>query len=243
MVKTKKESARTRSVKNHEYRKKSNVQVAVNDSCTFSKFPFTLSSKDLAIGKHFNELCTTLSWISCNNCNQSFPNLVTKRGLCNQCNKNPFTLTAKNNIDPGPVPDELTDLTYIEQMLIAQVHPIVSVFGLKGGQYAHKGNVINFKQDIASYISKLPVHPKDLPSTLVFRKDTKHGIAEFRVRSSRIHKALIWLKENNIYYRHIEISLENLALLPEDNDITPMLQSIEIPNNELDIITDDINLD
>ena len=36
-------------------------------------------------------------------------------------------------MDPGEVPDELQDLTEIEEMLIVQVFTVMSVYRLRGG--------------------------------------------------------------------------------------------------------------
>ena len=40
--------------------------------------------------------------------------------------------SAANNMDPGEIPDELQGLTEIEEMLIAKIFPIVSVYCLRG---------------------------------------------------------------------------------------------------------------
>ena len=48
--------------------------------------------------------------------------------------------TSNNNMDPGDVPFQLQDLTYIEQMLIARVHPVISLYRIKGCQYSYSGN-------------------------------------------------------------------------------------------------------
>ncbi|CAG8814462.1 29587_t:CDS:2 [Gigaspora margarita] len=45
---------------------------------------------------------------------------------------------------PSDVPDELKGLTEIEEMLIAQICLIVSVYYLYEGQYGYRENVINF---------------------------------------------------------------------------------------------------
>ena len=47
-------------------------------------------------------------------------------------------------MDPGEIPDELQDLTEVEEMLIAQVFPVMSIYRLREGQYRYCGNVINF---------------------------------------------------------------------------------------------------
>lgn len=73
-------------------------------------------------------------------------------------------------MDPGPIPLELTDLTYIEQMLIAEVHPFVSFYKIRGAQYGYNGNIINFRQNIQNYITRLPVNPSLLPAILIFNK-------------------------------------------------------------------------
>ena len=58
-------------------------------------------------------------------------------------------------MDPGDVPEELQDLTEIEEMLIAQIFPIVSVYCLREGQYSYRGNVINFPQDVLEFTTHL----------------------------------------------------------------------------------------
>ena len=45
--------------------------------------------------------------------------------------------SAENNMDPGDVPEELQGLTEIEEMLVAQIFPIVSVYCIRGGQHAY----------------------------------------------------------------------------------------------------------
>lgn len=137
-------------------------------------------------------------------------------------------------MDPGEVPPELQGLTYIEEMLIAQIHPVISIYRLKGGQFGHSGNVINFRQNIQQYITKLPLHPKDLPSTLLFYKATADGIAEFRVRAKKIRDALIWLKNNNIYYKQLELNEEVLQILPKDGDVSTMMNSLNVSEESQD---------
>ena len=58
-------------------------------------------------------------------------------------------------MDPGEVPDELQDLTEIEEMLIARVFPVMSIYRLRGGQHGYRGNVINFPQDVQEFCTKL----------------------------------------------------------------------------------------
>lgn len=170
----------------------------------------------------------------CTNCNRSFPGLKVVNENCSYCNThtNNNKYSADNNIDPGPVPLELKDLSYIKQLLIAQVHPIVSIFKIKSAQYAYSGNVINFRQNISEYIRRLPIHPKDLSSMILFNKETLTGIVQFKVRSQKLYTALVWLKENNIYYRDISIDLQVLDELNKTDNVASMLPSAKLDIDE-----------
>ena len=65
----------------------------------------------------------------------------------------------------------------MEQILIAKIHPVVSLYRMKGAIYGYSSNVINFEQNIQEYINKLPIPLNKLPLTFVFNKRTKSGIA------------------------------------------------------------------
>ncbi len=58
-------------------------------------------------------------------------------------------------MDPGEVLEDLHDLTEIEEMLIAQIFLIISVYQLCGGQYVYCGNIINFSQDVLEFATHL----------------------------------------------------------------------------------------
>jgi hypothetical protein len=52
-------------------------------------------------------------------------------GECRRCysDKNtPKRFSEENNMDPGDLPEELQGLTEIEEMLIAQIFPVISVY-------------------------------------------------------------------------------------------------------------------
>ena len=59
-------------------------------------------------------------------------------------------------MDPVPVPDQLQNLTFIEEQLIARIHPVISVYRIKGGQFKYSGQVINFPQDVFDLVDSLP---------------------------------------------------------------------------------------
>ena len=70
-------------------------------------------------------------------------------------------------MDPGEVPEELQDLTEIEEMLIAKAFTVMSVYRLRGGQYGYRGNVINFPQDIQEFTTRLLRHSLSLEVLLI----------------------------------------------------------------------------
>lgn len=76
-------------------------------------------------------------------------------------------------------------------MLIAQIFPVISVYCLRGGQYAYRGNVINFPQDVLEFTTRLPRHPP-LLDILVVRRQSANRLAfrDFNVRRIKVSRAL-----------------------------------------------------
>ena len=131
----------------------------------------------------------------------------------------------ENNMDPGKLPKEIEGLTEIEEMLIAQVFTVMTVYRLKEGQKSYRGNVINFPQDISEFTIRLPRHPSAL-NVLLIRKQSANNPSEFRdftVRRNRVVGALLWLKSNNQYYENINIDYKIVQSLPENGSIIDLL--------------------
>src|SRR6266498_1313762 len=131
-------------------------------------------------------------------------------------------------MDPEEVSDELQDLTEIEEMLIAQVFTVISVYRLSGGQHGYRGNVINFPQDIKVFTTRLPRHPSTL-EVLIMRRQSSNNLESFRdfkVRRAKVARALYWLKCNNPYYSNIVIDNEILESLPDNESIVKDLPQI-----------------
>jgi len=123
----------------------------------------------------------------------------------------------------GEVPPQLKDLTIIDQILMARVNPIISIFKIRGQQTGYSGHIMNFTQHIEQFASRLPHDLHYLNKVVIFSRETPNGLAFFRVRAERVKRALIWLKENNLHYR--DIIIDNLALssLPSDGDISQLI--------------------
>lgn len=58
-------------------------------------------------------------------------------------------------------------LCQIEEMLIARVFPVMSVYTKPGGQRAYRGHCINFPQEVQQLFYTLPRQPKELPVIIV----------------------------------------------------------------------------
>ncbi|PKY12906.1 hypothetical protein RhiirB3_322927, partial [Rhizophagus irregularis] len=162
-----------------------------------------------------------LRHILCPVCNESCPSIVLVNGKCRRCYSEkimPNKFSAENNMDPGEVPEELRDLTEIEEMLIARAFTVMSVYRLRGGQYGYRGNVINFPQDVHEFATRLPRNPLSL-EILIIRRHSASDLTAFRdftVRRAKVTRALQWLKANNRYYADIIIDEEALQSLPEN---------------------------
>jgi len=140
-------------------------------------------------------------------------------------------------MDPGNVPEELKDLTFIEERLIARVNPMLSVFKLKGMQYGYRGNVINYPQNVQEIADQLPRKISDISAMINARVQKTDGrYHDFRVRAGKVKNALIWLKNNNKYYSDIQIKNENVEALPDDgNAIDELCKYEDIEDNEENI--------
>ncbi|KAK3926425.1 Peroxynitrite isomerase THAP4, partial [Frankliniella fusca] len=183
--------------------------------------------------KNFERIMNDLEWRTCCTCKESF---YTQRGSSQRCkHSKPVckNLSAENFMDPGEVPTQLRDLSYVEEQLIAKIHPLISVYKVKGGQFCYKGNVINFPQDVNEIATQLPWRINDLSSIITIRttsEQNKH--VDFNVRSAKVRDALKYLKNNHKKYFNIEISEDNLAALPINGNVFDQMKSIEAtPDN------------
>lgn len=189
-----------------------------------------LTELDRDLIKKFRSKIDKIKHTLCPTCNECFPSIVLVQGECRRCNaeKNrPKKFSEENNMDPGDVPEELRDLTEIEEMLIAQVFPVMSVYRLRGGQLGYRGHVINFPQDVQEFTTRLPRYPSSLDVLIVRRQsENSTSFRDFTVRRAKVACALSWLKANNRYYSDIIIDNEALQSLPSNGSIDDQLQTI-----------------
>ncbi|MCL7044102.1 hypothetical protein MKW94_009965, partial [Papaver nudicaule] len=174
--------------------------------------------------QNFRKAIQQLGWGHCVECKTKFLDLPVDEGICKFCKKDKMDhpegslYSAENNMDPREVPIQLSRLTPLECLLIARVHPMFSVYRVKGQQYKYSGNVINFVQDVKEIARVLPYKPGDLSAILIVKRIGNNSTKEFVVRREYVRQALAWLKRNHRYYKDDDliISDANIEHLPEN---------------------------
>jgi uncharacterized protein DUF6570 len=145
-----------------------------------------------------------------------------------------------NGLWIGRIPHELAYLTLPECILITKIFPAAYIFKLypkkKGARHWDKrqmysglrGNVSMYQLDQAQITSMIdgtimPQPAKVLAAMIGITFVGPKNLPErcmpdmFRVRRTRVRKALEWLKQNNLLFVNITISASRLAQLPEDD--------------------------
>ena len=132
----------------------------------------------------------------------------------------------------------LQGLTQVEEMLVSAVMSIMSIYRLPLGQYGYTGHIINLPQDVVRFAHSLPRLPQEV-DVLVVCKDNEHSHRDFRVRRTVVQDALMYLIENNKYYRANDVHLNQEALqrLPEDGNLMDV-RSLDLPQAESGAYTD-----
>ena len=180
--------------------------------------------------------------------------------LCRECLESlrkentdlPPKFSLANNLWIGEIPHELQNLTFPEQLLLAQLYPRVFVFklfpkkvnGIRSTatlQSGLRGNVSTYALNsdaVADMITGnlMPRPPRILASviaiTFIGLGNLPHQCLRslFRVRRQVLLRALVWLKNNNRHYSNIEINEQVMQQLPEDDvpeEILSILQHSE----------------
>ncbi|CAF4239766.1 unnamed protein product [Rotaria sp. Silwood2] len=148
--------------------------------------------------------------------------------------------SAANNMWLGDIPTELQGLTIPEEKLISLYRHNSCIIKLQSpfhsattAQTALKGHCITFLQNVPNIVNSLPLTLADLCDTLkvIFigarPPDRLHLKKVLTVRKKKIVQALQWLKKYNILYQNINISLENIAQLPEDDVPECIMSTLE----------------
>ena len=87
---------------------------------------------------------------------------ICKRCVARERSEKCPLFTERNCLDVGSIPEHLSELTQIEEHLIARLHVHIQVWQVKGQQFKYKSHVVTFMQNTAKVYNKLPLLPSDL---------------------------------------------------------------------------------
>ena len=156
----------------------------------------------------------------CNECHMI--EKINKQTICQRCSKEKTHVklfSDSNSMDPGKVPEELNQLTVVEQQLISRISPCINVHLLKHGGIASSGHCVTFPQEINEPAQIFPRLPSEINIIKVKKIGKNNTCKEFIVRRQKVESALLWLKHYNPAYQDIIISNERLQCLPINGDL------------------------
>ena len=124
----------------------------------------------------------------------------------------------------GEVPSVLSDLNYVERLLIAWIHHNCCFIKVaSSGLKKMTAHVIVFESPLPKVYRILPPPVEDLDNILAIlftgpSKPTEEDLNRLPllVRKNHVGKALEWLKLNHVDYKDLEVSYDNLERYPED---------------------------
>jgi hypothetical protein len=164
-------------------------------------------------------------------------------GICSRCYRKdekrgpdePYFFSAENQLDFGPVPTRLPELTPTEEALIARVHVHVNIMLVRGQQYKYRGHVVHFLREVGLVYNQLPLLPQELNTVLLRPANTsshanlsRQFTRQFRVRRQAVMIWLDYLRHHHPGYRCIVIDDERLSQLPEDGNVVDAIPQSQV---------------
>ena len=211
-------------------RKRRNADRLKNVSSNFGDIP---EAPPILEDEHFNVALQAVrafeikqmsyQWNTCKICNECRIGTKNyKSGVCKRCFRDKAEIkmfSSENNMNPKAVPQELNDLTVIEQQLISRISPCINVHMLKHGGIAASGHCVTFPQEINEPAQIFPRLPSELSIIKVRKQGRNDTSKDFKIRRFKVQHALEWLKANNKAYSDILICPDRLLMLPVDGEI------------------------
>ncbi|CAG2185969.1 unnamed protein product [Mytilus edulis] len=203
--------------------KKENYDNSIFDLVTTDKYQHKCTD-DCKTNCAFEGTCRTSLWI-CYTCHRKM--------LKGKIPADSFS----NSLLLEDVPVELKQLNSIEQQLIAQNIPFMKIMALpKGGQKGVHGPVVCVPSDLKKVTSILPRSEDEslLLKVKLKRKLSYKGYDKYQfVRPNHLEQALLYLKDQNIWYKDVAINKEWLNPIPELNDDQVVDDESESDDTEL----------
>lgn len=151
------------------------------------------------------------------------------KNICKSCHKSvskgKFPIMALANGQwLGKVSQQLKDLTFAEQLLVARVRHNRCLIRISSGMHKMRANAIMFANPMPKIYDVLPPPIDEMDDVLAFIytgpcKPTKDDFKRtpLLVRRKKVAAALEWLKFNHCDHFDLEISYKNLNHYPEDS--------------------------
>lgn len=132
----------------------------------------------------------------------------------------------------GSIPDELKNLTSVEESMINIYSAVISMILAGGKHYQVRGStsytIIN---DLANVASELPRMPT-ADCTSVLRHVSTRLSKDYTYRPNRVYRALNWLKRNNHLYEHVKLKWSAEILDWANNEECVDIPFIEVTDEE-----------
>ncbi|KAJ2965409.1 hypothetical protein NQ176_g10632 [Zarea fungicola] len=163
--------------------------------------------------------------------------------ICSRCYRKdkkrgpgePYFFSAENQLDFGPIPARLPELTPTEEALIARVHVHVNIMLVRGQQYKYRGHVVHFLREVGLVYNQLPLLPQELNTVLLRPANTsshanlsRQFTRQFRVRRNAVMVWLDYLRHHHPGYRCVVIDKERLSQLPEDGNVVDAIPQSQV---------------
>jgi len=224
-----------------------------------------LTERDYGLLQDFHRRLDRDVMETCSRCDERWFHMgMNNDDVCAACQKvdrdldadEPFLFSDENDMNPGPLPkdlppthegyrspEDLPELSQVEEMLISRVHCFVEVRQVRGVQFKYRGHVVNFLCNTAKVYNKLPLLPGDLDIVIIrpsnYRDDPRlqrQFRRDYRVRRERVKKWLLFLRRFHPAYHPdvLDINDENLDTLPDDAyvDGELLVRELEADNND-----------
>ena len=148
----------------------------------------------------------------------------------------PKKFSVENSMVPGQVPEQLQNLTQVEEMLIARALLIMRAYIKPGGHRGYSGHCINLPQNITEIASALSRYPKDISVIVVKVIGKNNTFKDVNVRRHKVDSAFVWLIQNNPHYNDVKVDNSALCSLLENG--VPF--DISTVDADSDILSDEI---
>jgi len=109
------------------------------------------------------------------------------------------------------IPEEIKNLSDMEQRLLSRIIPFIKIIKLGGrfGQSGFRGQAVLFAQDIKEISEQLPL-PVTRTSMIIVCEQLENveRCRQFQVNIHNLSIALSWLIQNNPLYRNVNINFD-----------------------------------